>query len=133
MQVQALCDLADRGIVHRNVCPDSILVDCSGHLLLSNFESAVSVNTVTGPPLTTPFIYLPPECSGRPISQAYVPSMDTWSVGRVILQLYYHEQTPTERYAELLRAVAFNNPLLYDLLSKVSLVGQAYCYQIILC
>jgi serine/threonine-protein kinase len=89
--LDALAYAHARGVVHRDVKPDNILVEASGHVKVSDFgvarildpEDAADAATTAGRVLGTPVYMAPEALAGAPPD----PRMDVYSVGVVLHEL----------------------------------------------
>lgn len=119
-QTYMLAELQLLNLVHHNISLDRILVSWNGHLVLSDFDSCNSEGSMTLPSQAATSTFWPPEWKERPMGlHRSSHSADVWSMGRVILQLYFHGRTNAGTIQDSLTEVAWRNRLLADLLFKV--------------
>jgi eukaryotic-like serine/threonine-protein kinase len=80
--LEGLRYLHERGVVHRDVKPENILVERSGHARLVDFDLSVRVDEVPSrPTLAGTIAYLSPEqARGRPVT----PGSDLYAVGIIL-------------------------------------------------
>jgi hypothetical protein len=85
----------ERGVVHRDVKPDNVLVDAGGQVRVTDFGIARGEDrerlTVTGAMVGTPHVMSPEQVAGR----ATGPGADVWALG-VILYLALTDGLPFE-------------------------------------
>ncbi|KAJ3386409.1 hypothetical protein HDU92_002575 [Lobulomyces angularis] len=92
--LEALLYLESLNISHRNICSDNILISEDGGVKLSNW----GLNAMSGNGEDVPFpighpMYLPPESifSYDALKYTFNPKADVWSLGILLLELYYGE------------------------------------------
>ena len=78
-----------RGVLHRDVKPDNILIDAEGRGKVADFGLAASKGldqlTVTGTVLGTP-LYMAPETLGG-VKEQVGPPTDVWALGAILFEL----------------------------------------------
>ncbi|KAJ3222853.1 hypothetical protein HK099_001817 [Clydaea vesicula] len=92
--LEVLLYLESLNISHRNICSDNILISEDGGVKLSNW----GLNAMSGNGEDVPFpighpMYLPPESifSYDALKYTFNPKADVWSLGILLLELYYGE------------------------------------------
>ena len=80
--LEGLAYLHERGVVHRDVKPENILVERNGHARLVDFDLSVRADeTLSRPTLAGTIAYLSPEqARGRPVT----PGSDLYAVGIIL-------------------------------------------------
>jgi serine/threonine protein kinase len=122
--VSALEFLRGNRIIHRDIKPDNILVDSSGHLKLTDFGlsfygmvdrsinstqvSTVIDNSIVGTPdYTAPEIVL---------SQSHTFTADYWAVGAILYEFLtgvppFHGETPSETFQNIVKGISSSDDL----------------------
>jgi serine/threonine protein kinase len=107
-----------RNLVHRDIKPENILIDPSKQLLkLCDFGCAVETTHIRNPDCFGSMSYLPPEVHLRiDTDYAYIPSLDLWSIGCVIAEMYFQKSQPIfmgQNYVDILWKIfdTFGSPL----------------------
>jgi eukaryotic-like serine/threonine-protein kinase len=106
----ALAATHSKGIIHRDVCPDNIWLEPSGHAHLTGFapEPAADdslLNRLSGP--GTPGYLAPEQAAG----EAVTPAADLFSLGCILYQMTTGERPFSGgNEAALFRAVVFHHP-----------------------
>ncbi|RKH46136.1 GAF domain-containing sensor histidine kinase [Corallococcus sicarius] len=90
---QALADLHGHGVIHKDVCPENLVVDAEkGHVQLTDFALASRVGSEPSSPLPVPrqvvgsLPYLSPEQTGR-MDRPLDARTDLYSAGVVLYQM----------------------------------------------
>lgn len=102
--------LHDRGVVHRDVKPENLLVDARGHAKLLDFDLSARVGEPPGasPPVAGTIAYLSPEqARGAPAT----PASDVYGLGAVTYRALTGQAPFTGDVAEVLRSHAALEPL----------------------
>ncbi|EIM91142.1 kinase-like protein [Stereum hirsutum FP-91666 SS1] len=107
----AISYLHDHKIVHRDVKPDNILLDTSGHAHLTDFNIAIHYSdrrlhtSVAGS-----MAYMAPEII-HPNRRGYSWQVDWWSLGVCAYELLWHKRPFDGKSAEKTRASILNDPI----------------------
>jgi len=102
---EALAHLHGRGVVHRDVKPENVLVDARGHAKLLDFDLAARLGETPGttPPVAGTLAYLSPEqARGAPAT----PASDVYGLGVVAYRAVTGQTPFTGDADEVLRAHA---------------------------
>ncbi|KAI8894197.1 kinase-like domain-containing protein [Globomyces pollinis-pini] len=82
----ALDYLHQNFITHRDLTPENILIDSSGHVLVSNFSFAISIKQTTPKHAIGSPTYMAPEMSSK---KPYRYAVDWWSFGIILFECTY--------------------------------------------
>ncbi len=93
----ALVHAHQRGIVHRDVKPENILLDGSGDAFLGDFGVAALGEEHTGEIVGTPQFMAPEQRAGLPAG----PAADQYALARTLLELLCGARVPIERVLAL--------------------------------
>ena len=103
MQIVGICNLHSIGIMHRNLNPDDILFDQSGHVIISNFEHADFIASTgqnsTALAFSGEFMSLQPrtQCYQAPevlLGWSHDLIVDCWGFGMVLYYMYFGKVRP---------------------------------------
>ncbi len=101
---EAIAHLHSRGVVHRDVKPENILVDARGHAKLLDYDLAARVDDPRpGPAVAGTIAYLSPE---QARGQTAVPASDVYGLGAVAYRAITGQAPFTGEADEVLRAHA---------------------------
>jgi hypothetical protein len=94
--------LHNKGVLHRDIKPDNILLDQSNHIKICDFGISINAeHTIVGASAGTPLYMAPEQFSGRTSRRS-----DIWSIGIVAYELL-HGRRPFSSPAEIVHG---NNP-----------------------
>ena len=100
--IEAIAALHKRGILHRDLKPDNVLISKKGSLVLTDFglsrsqsdPSLLYTNGVGSGPYIAPEVLY-----GEPSKYEYGPNIDIWSAGCILWLLWYYMPYPWYREA----------------------------------
>jgi serine/threonine protein kinase len=110
---EALEAIHQHGIIHRDLKPGNILIDLTGHALLTDFGLAVSAVTterltVDGLLIGTPVYMSPEQASGE--NSTLSPAADIYSLGAVLYEMITGVLPFRAPLLELLRRIKMEQP-----------------------
>jgi serine/threonine protein kinase len=85
--LEGLVYLHSKGIVHRDIKSNNILIDTLGNCYLVDFGSAKFLEDLNWKKIEGTLNYMAPEFFRKGFSGKYTPECDIWSFGAVILEL----------------------------------------------
>jgi len=99
--LEALAYLHERGVIHRDVKPENVLVDARGHARLLDFDLAVRHGAATPAGLFGTIAYVSPELTR---AEPAVPASDVYAAGVMLYAAVTGEVPFTGSVAEVLNA-----------------------------
>ena len=103
----ALAHLHGRGVVHRDVKPENILVDSLGRARLLDYDLAARIGDQEGPAVAGTIAYLSPE---QVRGEAVAPATDLYSFGALVYQTLTGQVPFAGSVAEVLAAHSHEEP-----------------------
>lgn len=100
----------DRMVIHRDLKPENLLLDESGHILLTDFNLASSVEKRKPSSKSGTLEYMAPEMH---LSKPYSFSIDWWALGLILYELVYRKLPFAGRTADEIIAKSKSAPLVF--------------------
>ena len=114
--------LHHKGIVHRDIKSNNIMVDGNGYIKLIDFGTAKLVKDYTNTIIGTPHYMAPEILAGK----GYAFSCDYWSIGVVAYEIFYHKfpfGSETSEIMEIYNDIMYSNfkfPFENDMFDKLN-------------